>query len=513
MVKTLFKRVRERIKKIVLRKKNVPHLQATKVEDTTPVTHGQPTSIPPKQKFKKSKTGPREKESRLPQTQPSPPEEWDDSLFRIEATPGKTRFHDLDLPLEVMHAVFDMGFSYCTPIQAMTLPHTLCGKDLAGRAQTGTGKTAAFLITILTHLLRTDAPPKRKHGTPRALVLAPTRELVLQIVDDANFLAKYCSINIVALLGGIAFQKQQRELSEQTVDIVVATPGRLLDFKRQQYLHLDKVEILVIDEADRMLDMGFIPDVRQIVYSTPEKSKRQTLLFSATLTKEVTHLASQWTNDPVIVEITPEHVVTDSIDQKVFLVTRDEKFALLYNIIKKQQLERVMIFCNRKDETRSLAEKLERYGMNCAILSGDVPQHKRLKTLEDFRGGKIQLLVATDVAGRGIHIEGVSHVINFTLPHDPEDYVHRIGRTGRAGASGISVSFADERDSFQLPDIEEFIGTKLSCTHPELDWLTLPPSLAKKNIRKDEERPRKKRSDQAPGRKSPARPGHRRKNV
>jgi ATP-dependent RNA helicase RhlB len=507
LVTKLFNRVKEKIKKIVFTDAVTPP-STGKVSEAPPSVESLPElSAFREKKGRKPKKNLEEKPWIAPQPESkSPPTEWDDTLFRVEPAEGKTRFHDLDLPLEVMHAIYETGFSYCTPIQAMALPDTLTGKDLAGRAQTGTGKTAAFLITILTHLLRTSAPAKRRHGTPRALVLAPTRELVLQIVDDAELLSKYCSINIVALLGGMAYQKQQQQLSEQTVDIVVATPGRLLDFKRQQYLHLEKVEILVIDEADRMLDMGFIPDVRQIVYSTPEKDKRQTLLFSATLTKEVTHLASQWTNNPVIVEIESEQVVTDSIDQKVFLVTRQEKFALLYNIISRQRLERVIIFCNRKDETRALTEKLRSYGMNCAILSGDVPQQKRMKTLEDFRNGKIEILVATDVAGRGIHIEGVSHVINFTLPHDPEDYVHRIGRTGRSGAWGISVSFADERDSFQLPDIEEFIGAKLTCTHPEPEWLTLPPLPPGKGGKKEAAQPRKKRRPLPPGDKRRGRP-------
>ncbi len=301
----------------------------------------------------------------------------------------------------------------------------------------------------------------------------------------------------MAILGGMDYQKQQRQVTEQNVDIIVATPGRLLDFKRQQYVHLDQVEVLVIDEADRMLDMGFIPDVRQIVHSTPNKDKRQTLLFSATLTPQVISLASQWTRDPVTVDIEPEQVVTETVDQLVYLVTSREKFPLLYNIITRQNLERVMIFCNRKDETRFLAEKLGRYDIQCAILSGDIPQQTRTRTLENFRAGKIRVLVATDVAGRGIHVDGVSHVVNYTLPIDPEDYVHRIGRTGRAGATGTSVSFADESDSFQLPDIEEFIGNKLACIHPDPAWLEVPPPS----------RPAKKREPSQEGERRPGQGG------
>jgi len=408
--------------------------------------------------------------------EPAAPIPWDESEFQVPPLDGRTRFHDLDLPIEILHAIADTGFQYCTPVQADILGATLTGNDATGRAQTGTGKTAAFLITILTRLLREEPPPGRKNGTPRALILAPTRELVLQIVKDAKVLAKYCPFTIVAVLGGIDYAKQQKQLVGQKVDIVAATPGRLLDFKRRKRVHLDKVEILTIDEADRMLDMGFIPEVRTIVYSTPQKEKRQTLLFSATLTPEVARLSEQWTRDPVVVEIEPEKVVTESVDQLIYHVTAKNKFALLYNIITRQNLKRVLVFCNRRDETRDLAEKMQRYGIDCALLSGDIPQDKRLKRLESFRAGKTRVLVATDVAGRGIHIEGISHVINYTLPYEPEDYVHRIGRTGRAGNTGISVGFADETDSFYLPAIEDFIGNRLHCIRPDDTWLELPPA-------------------------------------
>jgi ATP-dependent RNA helicase RhlB len=226
--------------------------------------------------------------------------------------------------------------------------------------------------------------------------------------------------------------------------------------------------------------MGFIPDVRKIIGSTPPKAHRQTLLFSATLTEEVSRLAMQWTKDPVKVEIEPAQVEVESVNQIVYLVTTDEKKALLYNIITRQNLERVIVFCNRRDETRHLTELLTRHQVNCAMISGEIDQNKRIKTLEDFRSGKIRVMVATDVAGRGLHIEGGSHVINYTLPNDPEDYVHRIGRTGRAGALGTSISFACEEDSFHLPDIEALLGHELRCTHPNETWLTLPPAPRKK---------------------------------
>jgi len=411
-------------------------------------------------------------------------EQWDISKFKVEALEGKTRFHDFNLPVPLLHAICDLGFKYCTPIQTEILPSTLTGKDAAGRAQTGTGKTAAFLITIITRMLSKPIQGKRKPGTPRVLVIAPTRELVLQISEEARQLSKYCTLKIVSVFGGMDYEKQKRQLTNAAVDLVVATPGRLLDFQRRGDLNLKRVEVMIIDEADRMLDMGFIPDVRKIIYSTPKKDKRQTLLFSATLTREVTRLAEQWTRDPVTVEIEPEQIAVDTVDQIVYLVTLSEKFALLFNIISKQNLDRVLIFCNRRDEVRRLAEMLTRHGINCAELSGDVPQNKRIRRLNDFKNKKVRALVATDVAGRGIHIEGMDHVINYTLPRDPEDYVHRIGRTGRAGSAGTSVSFADEEDAFYLPPIEKFMGRKLNCIQPEDEWLTKPvPVHAKKKYK------------------------------
>jgi ATP-dependent RNA helicase RhlB len=402
--------------------------------------------------------------------------DWHLEKFDVPVSEGKVRFHDLNLPDPVMHAVHDLGFHYCTPIQAEIMPSTLAGKDATGRAQTGTGKTAAFLITAITRLLREpDARGKDNHGAPRVLIIAPTRELVMQIGEEALQLARYTKLSIVSVFGGMDFDRQRRQLSHSTSDIVVATPGRLLDFKRQGDVRLDRVQMLIIDEADRMLDMGFIPDVRKIIHATPHKTKRQTMLFSATLTPEVTRLASQWTTQPITVEIEPQQVAVDTIEQLVYIVTREDKYVLLYNIIMRKNLERVIVFCNRKDETRRLADLFTRYRINCAVLSGDVRQRARIRILNDFKEGKIRILVATDVAGRGIHIEGMDHVLNYTLPRDPEDYVHRIGRTGRAGAPGTSISFADEEDSFYIPAIENLLGHKLPCIQPEEEWLAPPP--------------------------------------
>lgn len=448
-----------------------------------------PTTTSPSQKSAKKSSQPSPAKSSVEQGEkrkkprrrkrPEGPK-WDISQFKVAPEEGKTRFHDLNLPDVVMHAIADLKFEYCTPVQAEILAATLKGQDATGKAQTGTGKTAAFLLTVLDHLVKNPPKEKRKVGTPRALIIAPTRELVIQIGKDARALSKYSRASIVTVYGGTDYKKQRERLESRPVDIIVATPGRLIDFKNQRKIDLGKVEIMVLDEADRMLDMGFIPDVKKIIYSTPPKEKRQTLLFSATLPTDVLRLARQWTKDPLNVDIEPEQVAVDTVDQKIYIVTRSEKFALVYNIITKKNLERVIIFSNRREDTRKLDDLFYRYGIDCKMLTGDVPQRKRTKTLEDFRAGKIRVLAATDVAGRGIHIDGLDHVINFTLPLDPEDYVHRIGRTGRAGASGTSISFADEGDSFQIPLIEEFIGRKLDCTTPEEDWLDLPEPTNKK---------------------------------
>ena len=400
---------------------------------------------------------------------------WKLEDFVVEPQEGKTRFHDFKLSPQLMHAIHDLGFPYCTPIQAQVLGFTLRGQDAIGRAQTGTGKTAAFLISIITQLQQTPPPKERYMGEPRALIIAPTRELVVQIAKDAAALTKYTGLNVMTFVGGMDYDKQLKALEARHCDILVATPGRLLDFNQRGEVHLDMVEVLVLDEADRMLDMGFIPQVRQIIRQTPPKAERQTLLFSATFTEDVMNLAKQWTTNPAIVEIEPENVASETVEQHVYAVAGSDKYKLLYNLVTENKWERVIVFANRKDEVRRIEEKLVRDGVNAAQLSGDVPQHKRIRTLENFREGRITVLVATDVAGRGIHIDGISHVINFTLPEDPDDYVHRIGRTGRAGTSGVSISFAGEDDSYQLPAIEALLGRKISCEMPPTELLKPVP--------------------------------------
>ena len=388
---------------------------------------------------------------------------WDVETFVVEPEEGKTRFHDLGLPKALMHAIADLGFRYASPIQSESLPVVLDGEDIVAKAQTGTGKTAAFLISIIDTFLREPIDGKRRTGTPRALILAPTRELVVQIAKDAENLCKYTRLSVVSIVGGMDYQKQRDDLRQAPCDIMVATPGRLIDFLGQNEINLRKIEVLVLDEADRMLDMGFMPDVRRIVRACPRKELRQTLLFSATFTPQIVELSERWTFEPTRIEIEPEHVTTETVEQIVYITTADTKYQLLKNVINTRDLHKVMVFANRRDLCRDLVDRLSKDGIDAALLSGEVPQRKRIQTLDRFKEGKTRILVATDVAGRGIHIDGVGHVINYTLPEDAEDYVHRIGRTGRAGTEGTSISFACEDDSFLLPEIEEFIGRKLPC--------------------------------------------------
>ncbi len=400
---------------------------------------------------------PQSKKSNKPK---KPLPKWDINEFQVEPAEGKTRFHDLNLDDRIMRGIHNLGFQYCSPIQAESLPLTLKGHDLVGKAQTGTGKTAAFLITVLQKLLTTQ-PAERFASEPRALILAPTRELALQIAKDADGLAKFTDLNIVTVLGGVDYDKQKQQLMNEVVDIVVATPGRLLDYLQQKIVYLDQVEMLVIDEADRMLDMGFIPDLKRIIRATPEKQVRQTQLFSATFPQDVMNLSASWTYLPEQVVIEPESVATETVQQHFYLVEESEKVDILARYLKRDDIDKAIIFGNRRDTTRDLADALNKKGVKALLLSGEVAQHKRLKTLDRFKSGESRILVATDVAGRGIHVEGITHVFNFNLPDDPEDYVHRIGRTGRAGTSGIAISFIDEYEAYGLPELETYLGKKV----------------------------------------------------
>lgn len=389
---------------------------------------------------------------------------WDAASFVVEPQEGKKRFHDFDLPSEVMHGIADLGFKYCTEIQALSLEQALQGKNIAGKAQTGSGKTAAFLVAILTRYLKSPENRAKEGGNPRALVIAPTRELVIQICKDADAIGKYTGLRSLAVYGGMDYDRQRKEVLSAPVDLLVATPGRLLDFTKSRVINLANVDTLVIDEADRMLDMGFIPDVRRIMSYLPAKDKRTTMLYSATLNETVMRLAMNWMEEPYKAEVESETNATDTVNQVVYVIQAKDKFTVLYNHIALHPESRVIVFCNRKSTTEDVYESLKVRGVSVDMLSGDVNQNRRLKVLDAFREGEIKVVVATDVAGRGIDIKGLEYVVNFDFPYEAEDYVHRIGRTGRAGSTGIAISFADEFESCQIPDIEAYIKEPLKCT-------------------------------------------------
>jgi ATP-dependent RNA helicase RhlB len=368
------------------------------------------------------------------------------------------KFTEFDLPEPVLQGIREAGFTDCTPIQEKALPLTLAGKDVAGQAQTGTGKTAAFLIAVFSKLLRNVKPAGE--GGPRALILAPTRELVVQIEKDAQLLGRHAGFSIQAIYGGVDYMKQRNALREGA-DIIIGTPGRLIDYLKQNVYTLKKIEALVIDEADRMFDMGFISDLRFILRRLPPFDKRQNMMFSATLNRRVMELAYEFMNVPEKVSVSPERLTAERVVQVLYHAASREKFPLLLGLLRKEGMERTIIFVNTKREAEFLHDRLNANDYPCRVISGDVEQKKRLRILQDFKDGKLPILIATDVASRGLHIEGVSHVINYDLPQDAEDYVHRIGRTARAGAEGKAISLADEDGAFYLEAIEEYTRGKI----------------------------------------------------
>lgn len=368
------------------------------------------------------------------------------------------RFEELDIPEQLRRGIAAQGFTELTDVQEQAIPLALEGKDIAAQAQTGTGKTAAFIISVYTRLMRSSSKAGRQ---PRALVIAPTRELVAQIASDAEGLTADSPITMKAVYGGIDYDKQRQALAAG-VDVIVATPGRLIDYAKQQVFNFSKIEILVIDEADRMFDMGFIKDLRFILRRLPPYDQRQTMLYSATLSPRVMELAYDFMNAPVKIQIEPEHLASTAIGQLVYHVGRSEKIPLLLGLLKGQMAGgRVMVFANTKRETEYVTSVLRENGHKAALISGDLSQPKRMQILQNFKDGRVDVLVATDVASRGIHIDDVTHVVNYDVPQDPEDYVHRIGRTARAGASGLAIMFADEELVYNLPAIEDCIGNKI----------------------------------------------------
>lgn len=397
------------------------------------------------------------------------------------------RFDEFDLPEPVARGLRDAGFEHCTPIQAETLPLALAGQDVAGQAQTGTGKTAAFLVALFTHLLRRPAAAERRPQQPRALVVAPTRELAIQIHKDAEQLGRHCDLSMTLAYGGTGYE-QQREAIARGTDILIGTPGRLIDYLKQGVYDLKRIQVMVLDEADRMFDLGFISDIRYLFRRMPSPDQRLSMLFSATLSHRVTELAYEHMNNPAHVEILTEKVTADRVEQVLYHPANDEKIPLLVGLLRRIDPPRTMIFVNTKRAAERIWGYLAGNGFDCVVLSGDVPQQKRQRLLSEFQAGRIPILIATDVAARGLHVPNVTHVFNFDLPQAAEDYVHRIGRTARAGESGHAVSFACEDYAFSVPDIEEFIGARIP-TEPVDPGLLAELSPPKKPPRRNREGP------------------------
>jgi ATP-dependent RNA helicase RhlB len=379
------------------------------------------------------------------------------------------RFDSLSLHEDLQAGIRDAGFEFCTPIQASTLPIALDNRDVAGQAQTGTGKTAAFLIAAYERLLSNapgdsadDAGPEgeRPVKQPRVFALAPTRELAVQIARDAEVLGRHTGLKIGLAFGGTDYEKQRRTL-ENGVDILVGTPGRIIDYYKQGVFRLDQVEVAILDEADRMFDLGFIKDIRYLLRRLPRPDKRLNLLFSATLSHRVLELAYEHMNEPELIQIEPDKVTADRVRQAIFFPSNEDKLPLLIGLIREMGQARIMVFVNMKREADRVEAYLNANDVNGSAISGDVPQKKRLRMLREFQAGELQVLIGTDVASRGLHIPDVQYVINYDLPQDAEDYVHRIGRTARAGAAGDAISFGCETYAMSLPEIEDYIGHKI----------------------------------------------------
>jgi len=377
------------------------------------------------------------------------------------------RFSNLELSESILHGLKDAGFELCTPIQRRALPITLRGKDMAGQAQTGTGKTATFLLATFQYLIN-DTSESIKN--PRAIILAPTRELAIQIHKDALQLGKHLNLKMALIYGGTDYEKQLNSL-KANVDIIIGTPGRIIDFYRQNAFTLDNIKVTVMDEADRMFDLGFIKDIRFLLRRMPPPDQRLNMLFSATLSYKVTELAYEHMNNPVLIRIESEQVTSTAIQQSAFCPSNEQKIPLLLGILHRDQPQRSIVFVNTKRAAERLNDYLNANGYKTAALSGDVAQDKRQRLLADFQENRITLLIATDVAARGLHIADVSHVFNYDLPQDVEDYVHRIGRTARFGANGVAVSFVCEEYAYSMPDIEQYIDQKIPIKSITADLL------------------------------------------
>ncbi|HNP36360.1 MAG TPA: DEAD/DEAH box helicase [Woeseiaceae bacterium] len=372
---------------------------------------------------------------------------------------SELRFDSLALDPRVQTGIRDAGFEFCTPIQAKTLPIALQRQDVAGQAQTGTGKTAAFLLATFECLLKSAAPAGERKQ-PRAFMLAPTRELAVQIANDAELLGKHTGLVVGLAYGGTDYEKQRLHI-ESGIDILIGTPGRVIDYYKQGIFKLDHVQVAVLDEADRMFDLGFIKDIRYLLRRLPPPDQRLNMLFSATLSHRVMELAYEHMNEPELIRIEPDKVTVDRVRQAIFYTANEDKLPLLVGLIREMGAARTMVFVNMKRDAEFVQAGLEANGLHAAAISGDVPQKKRLRMLMDFQEGKLPVLIGTDVASRGLHVPDVQYVINYDLPNEAEDYVHRIGRTARAGAAGDAISFGCETYSMVLPEIEDYIGHKI----------------------------------------------------
>ncbi len=377
-----------------------------------------------------------------------------------------TTFEAFNLPAAVLAGLNDAGFTYCTPIQAQTLPVLLTGRDVAGQAQTGTGKTAAFLVAVITRLL---ALHEKSSGLPSAIIVAPTRELSRQIYEEAMILARHTGLSLAQAVGGVDYLKQA-EILRRGADIIICTPGRIIDYYKQGIFKTEGIKALVIDEADRLLDLGFAKDMRYLLQKLPPYEKRQSMLFSATLSYRVMELTYEYMNLPEFIAVTPETVTVEGIEQELYHVGSDKKNSLLLGLLKREDWGRILIFVNTKVGVDRLTYRLKGNGWPAEGITGDLPQRKRFQLMEQFKKGQLKILVATDVASRGIHVEDISHVINYDLPQDSENYIHRIGRTARAGKSGRALSLACERYVFHLESLEEWLGYKIPVVWPEDDW-------------------------------------------
>jgi ATP-dependent RNA helicase RhlB len=411
-------------------------------------------------------------------------------------TKNTPEFKQFPLDKRLLTALDEIGFKNCTPIQAECLPLILDGHDIAGQAQTGTGKTAAFLLSTFHFLLTKSAP---KNSNLRALIIAPTRELAIQIHKDAEKFNKHCGLKLALVYGGVDYEKQRKSL-EDGVDILIGTPGRLIDYSKQKVFNFKNVEIVVLDEADRMFDLGFISDIRYMLRRMPKSDNRLNMLFSATLSHRVMELAYEHMNSPTQVKINPEQVTADKVKQTLYHVANDEKIPLLLGLMKRMDPHRSIVFVNTKRVAETVWSYLEGNGIHSAILSGDVPQKKRQRLFNEFSKGELAALVATDLAARGLHIPDVSHVFNYDLPQNSEDYVHRIGRTARAGASGDAVSFGCEDYIYSLMDIESYVGYSIPTEQITDDLLVTPEPPVKRKHHEQRQHPHKKKKGRRPRR-------------